>query len=195
MFKASLSQCRPALVMLLVLTVLAGLAYPAAITGLAQALFPKQAGGSLIVKDGVVVGSELIGQPFAGDGYFWSRPSATSPNPYNAAASGGSNLGPSNEDFLKSVADRAQAFRQANPGESAPVDMVTASASGLDPDITPASALLQVPRVAAKRGLPEETVRKLVASTVEQRQLGVLGEPRVNVLALNLALDSLAGNK
>jgi K+-transporting ATPase ATPase C chain len=195
MFKTMLSQCRPAVIMLLVLTGLAGLAYPGAVTGLAGILFPKQAGGSLIVKDGVVVGSELIGQPFAGDGYFWSRPSATTPYPYNASSSGASNLGPSNEDLLKSVADRAQAFRQANPGALAPVDMVTASASGLDPHITPASALLQVPRVAAKRGLPEETVRKLVLSKIEERQLGILGEPRVNVLTLNLALDSLAGNK
>jgi len=195
MFKTFLSQCRPAVVMLLVLTALAGLAYPAAITGLAGILFPKQAGGSLIVKDNVVVGSELIGQPFAGDGYFWSRPSATTPNPYNASSSGGSNLGPANEDLLKSVADRAEAFRQANPGAPVPVDMVTASASGLDPHITPAAALLQVPRVAAKRGLPEETVRGLVLSNVEERQLGILGEPRVNVLKLNLALSSLAGNK
>jgi len=195
MFKTTLSQCKPAVVMLLAVTVLTGLAYPAAVTGLAQALFPEQAGGSLIVKDGVVVGSRLIGQPFAGEGYFWSRPSATSPNPYNASSSGGSNLGPSNDDLLKSVADRAEAFRQANPGASVPVDMVTASASGLDPHVTPAAALLQVPRVAAKRGLPEDMVRKLVLANVEERQLGILGEPRVNVLALNLALSSLAGNK
>ncbi|MBF0480493.1 MAG: potassium-transporting ATPase subunit KdpC [Desulfovibrionaceae bacterium] len=195
MFKTSLSQCRPAVVMLLVLTVLTGLAYPSLVAGLAHILFPRQAEGSLIEKDGVIVGSEFIGQPFSGDGYFWSRPSATSPNPYNASSSGGSNLGPANEDLLKSAADRAQAFRKANGGAQAPVDMVTASASGLDPHITPAAALAQAPRVAAGRGLPEEAVRGLVLSKVEGRQLGILGEPRVNVLALNMALDLLAVKK
>ena len=195
MFRTVASQLRPALLSLVFFTVLTGLLYPAVVTGLAQVLFPAQANGSLILREGKPVGSELIGQPFREPKYFWSRPSATSPQPYNAAASGGSNLGPTNPDLEKAVAERIRALREADEGNSAPVpvDLVTASGSGLDPHISPAAASYQVPRVARLRGLKEEDLRKLVAEYTEDRQLGVLGEARVNVLRLNLALDSLGG--
>ena len=195
MFKTIFSQIKPAVILLLFMTILTGLAYPAAVTGLAHVFFPWQAQGSLIEKGGVVVGSLHIGQPFAGPGYFWSRPSATSPNPYNASSSGGSNLGPNNEDLLKSTAERVAVFQKANGAGPVPADMATASGSGLDPNISPASVLLQVSRVAAVRGLPEEAVRGLALSHIEERQLGIFGEPRVNVLTLNLALDYLAHKK
>lgn len=187
-----LAHMRAATLMLLLLTALTGVVYPIVVTGIAQLIFPGQANGSLIIKDGKPVGSALIGQPFDDPKYFWSRPSATSPYPYNAAASSGSNLGPTNPDLLKAVADRVEALRKADPANSAPVpvDLVTASGSGLDPHITPAAALYQVPRVAKARGIPEERLRQLVAEHTQGRQFGILGEPRVNVLALNLALDS-----
>jgi K+-transporting ATPase ATPase C chain len=185
---------RPAIALLLLLTAITGLAYPFAVTGLAQLLFPKQANGSLILRNGKPIGSALIGQSFTDPEYFWGRPSATAPQPYNGTASGGSNLGPSNPALTAVVKQRIAALRAADPGNDGPVpvDLVTASGSGLDPDISPAAALYQVNRVAQARGLPLAEVRALVARHTRGRQFGVLGEPRVNVLQLNLALDKLA---
>jgi K+-transporting ATPase ATPase C chain len=187
------NQIRPALTMLLLLTVLTGLVYPLTVTGLAQLFFPDQANGSLIVGEGKVIGSKLIGQYFDKPEYFWSRPSATAPFPNNAAASGGSNLGPTNPALIEAVKARVAALRAADPGNDLPipVDLVTASGSGLDPHISPAAALYQAKRVARARNLDETTVLTLVAQHTEGRQLGVLGEPRVNVLRLNLALDAV----
>jgi K+-transporting ATPase ATPase C chain len=184
-------QLRPALIAWLLLTVLTGVVYPWTITGLAQILFPYQANGSLIVRRGKPVGSALIGQPFDASQYFWPRPSATSPFPYNAAASAGSNLGPTNEALLMAVQARIAALKAADPDNTqpTPVDLVTASGSGLDPHISPAAAEYQIPRVARARRLDETMVRRLVADHTEHRQWGILGEPRVNVLLLNLALD------
>ena len=186
-----MTQLRPALVSLALLTLITGVAYPVVVTVIAQVVFPSQANGSLIVKDGKVLGSKLIGQPFDDPKYFWGRPSDTSPFPYNAASSSGSNQGPTNPALTKAVQERVDALRAADPGNTAPVpvDLVTASGSGLDPDISPAAALYQVPRVAKARSLDEARVRQLVDQYTEGRQLGFLGEPRVNVLALNLALD------
>lgn len=183
-------QLRPALTMLLLLTVLTGMVYPLTVTGLAQVFYPDQANGSLIVREGKVVGSKLIGQHFDKPEYFWSRPSATAPFPYNAAASGGSNLGPTNRALIEAVKARVVTLRAADPGNDLPipVDLVTASGSGLDPHISPAAAQYQIRRVARARGLDEAVVRDLVVQHTEGRQLGVLGEPRVNVLLLNLAL-------
>jgi K+-transporting ATPase ATPase C chain len=186
-----LRQIRPALVMLLAMSVLTGLAYPLVVTGIAQVVFPYQANGSLIERDGKVVGSALIGQAFDSPGYFWSRPSATSPMPYNAGSSTGSNQGPANPALREAVEKRIAALRAADPENQSPVpvDLVTASGSGLDPHISPAAAEYQVRRVAKARGMSEDAVRQLVASHTEGRTLGLLGEPRVNVVELNLALD------
>lgn len=191
----ALKQCRPAVFMLVVLTLLTGGLYPGLITGVSQLLFPEQANGSLLEKNGAIVGSALIGQPFADPGHFQGRPSATSPKPYDASASSGSNLGPTNPDYLASVEQRADALRQENGQGPVPVELVTASASGLDPHISPAAAFYQIPRVAKATGLDATRLRALVDRYVEGRQFGLLGEPRVNVLALNLALDALAGDK
>jgi len=185
------AQLRPAIVILVLLSALTGLVYPAIVTVIAQVVFPRQANGSLTVKDGKVIGSSLIGQPFDDPKYFWGRPSATLPFQYNAAASSGSNLGPTNPALTKAVQERVNTLRAADPGDTAPVpvDLVTTSGSGLDPHISPAAALYQVGRVAKVRKMDEATVRRLVEQNTEGRQFGFLGEPRVNVLALNLALD------
>lgn len=186
-------EIRPALSLLLLLTLLTGVVYPLAVTGVARVVFPAQANGSLLRRDGVIVGSALIGQHFDGAAWFHSRPSATSAMPYDATASAGSNLGPLNPVLADSFVSRAAALRQANPGAPAflPVDLITSSASGLDPHITPAGAALQAPRVARARGLTLQAVRELVGRSTEGRQFGVLGEARVSVLRLNLALDAL----
>jgi K+-transporting ATPase ATPase C chain len=188
------STLASAIRLLIVFTVLLGAAYPLAVTGLAALLFPRQAEGSLLVRDGVVVGSELVGQSFSDPRYFWSRLSATGPVPYNAAASSGSNLAPTSPALHDAVRERVAALRAADPGNAqpVPVDLVTASGSGLDPHISPAAAAYQVNRVARARGLAPETVREVVAAHTRGRQLGLLGEPTVNVLMVNLALDSLA---
>jgi K+-transporting ATPase ATPase C chain len=185
-----LAQLRPALVLLAALTLLTGVAYPLLVTGVAQAAFPRQANGSLVVREGKPVGSSLIGQPFDDPKYFWSRPSGTSPA-YNAAASSGTNLGPTNPALTDAVKQRIDALRAADPDSAGPVpvDLVTASGSGLDPHISPAAALFQAHRVAKARGMSEEAVRALVAAQTEDRSLGTFGEAGVNVLALNLALD------
>ena len=184
---------RPAIVLLALFTLLTGVIYPLAVTGLAQVIFPTQANGSLIRQDGRIVGSALIGQPFDDPRYFWGRLSATGPFPYNAAASSGSNLGPSNPALVEAVQARIAALKSADPGNTAPppVDLVTASGSGLDPHISVAAALYQAPRVAQARNLDPETVNRLVGEYTEGRQFGILGEPRVNVLRLNLALDAV----
>lgn len=185
---------RPALTLFVVLSLVTGLAYPLVVTGVAQGLFPDQANGSIVSRDGKPVGSTLIGQTFADPGHFWSRPSATSPMPYNAGNSSGSNLGPTAPALADAVKARIAALRAADPdnAQPVPVDLVTASASGLDPHISRAAADYQLARVARVRGLPVEKLRALVEQHTEGRWLGFIGEPRVNVLALNLALDSLA---
>ncbi|GLR93900.1 MULTISPECIES: K(+)-transporting ATPase subunit C [Bradyrhizobium] len=198
-----LREIRPAIVLLLALTAITGLAYPLAMTAIAGTLFPVQAQGSLIEKDGKVIGSALIGQEFKDDKYFHGRPSATlapDPNdstktvsaPYNAANSGGSNLGPTSKALADRLKEDVDKLRSENPNAAVPVDLVTTSASGLDPNISPEAAQFQVPRVAKARNLPEDQVKQLVTANTEGRLLGLLGEPRVNVLALNLALDRMA---
>lgn len=198
-----LREIRPAIVLLLVLTAITGLAYPLAMTAIAGTLFPVQAQGSLIDKDGKVIGSALIGQEFKADKYFHGRPSATlAPDPtdstktvsapYNAASSGGSNLGPTSKALADRLQEDVARLKAENPNAAVPVDLVTTSASGLDPDISPEAAQFQVPRVAKARNLPEDQVKQLVTASTEGRLLGLLGEPRVNVLALNLALDRMA---
>jgi len=188
-----LAHCRAALVSLALLTIVTGLAYPAIVTGIAQVAFPYRATGSLVVKDGKTLGSELIGQPFDDPKYFWARPSATTPFAYNAGSSSGSNLSPTNADLVKAVQARVDALRAADPGNTAPVpvDLVTASGSGLDPHISPAAALYQTARVAKARKMDRDAVRELVERHTQGRWLGVFGEPRVNVLELNLALDGI----
>ena len=189
-------ELKPAALLLFLLTVLTGALYPALITGLAQALFPGEAKGSLIEQDGKIVGSALVGQPFSDPKHFWGRPSATGPVPYNAAASSGSNLGPLNPALEEAVKARIDALKAADPANTntapIPVDLVTASASGLDPHISPAAARWQAPRIARLHGLSEAELAKLIDANTDGRQLGLLGEPRVNVLTLNLALDRMA---
>ena len=180
---------RTAVLMTTLLVVVVGVVYPLVVTGAAQVLFPDRANGQLIVRDGRVIGSRLIGQPFRSAGYFHSRPSAAGPLGYDASASAGSNLGPTSRTLVDAVGARVAAARKENPDDPVPIDLVTASGSGLDPDITPAAALFQAPRVARERGTDEAAVRALVSAHVQGRQLGLLGEPRVNVLLLNLALD------
>jgi potassium-transporting ATPase KdpC subunit len=198
-----LKELRPALVLLVLFTIITGLIYPYAITGIAQVVFPHQANGSLVTRDGAVVGSELMGQLFAKDEHFHGRPSATSaPDPadstktvdapYNAANTGGSNLGPTSKALIERIQGGVEKLKEENPSAKIPIDLVTTSASGLDPDISPEAALFQVPRVAKARNMLEDRVRQLVQDQTQGRFLGLLGEPRVNVLALNLALDRAA---
>jgi len=190
-------QLRPVLVVFLLLTAVTGILYPFLVTGVAQLAFTARANGSMIPKEGGYAGSELIGQPFAAPKYFWGRLSATPDFPYNSASSSGSNLGPSNPALAEAVKARVEALQKADPGNKSPVpiDLVTSSGSGLDPHISPAAALYQVPRVARARGLSEDRVRHLVDRFTEPRQWGFLGEPRVHVLKLNLALDHLQKNR
>ena len=193
MFKEAMEQMKTALILLIAFTVLTGLLYPLAVTGFAQLLFPAKANGSLMKQNDKVIGSRLIGQFFSSPAYFWGRPSATSPYPYNGEASSGSNLGPTNPNFLATVKERIFQLKEATPqnNDSIPVDLVTASGSGLDPDISPYAAFYQAARIAKARNLSEEEVKKIIQEHIKNRTLGLLGEPRINVLELNLALDRL----
>ncbi len=188
-----MKDMKPAILMLILFTVICGGIYPLVVTGIAQALFPKQANGSFITdKNGKEIGSALIGQPFSDAGYFWPRPSATADFGYNPLASGGSNLGPTNPDYLKTVGERVRALRASGMTDPIPAELAQASASGLDPHVSPEAALLQVPRVAKARGISEDILRKVLNGLIEERHFGFIGEPRVNVLVLNLELDRLA---
>ena len=198
-----LKEIRPAITFIITLTLITGVAYPFAMTGIAKVVFPSQAAGSLIEQDGKVIGSSLMGQEFTSDKYFHGRPSATTaPDPkdptktvsapYNAANSGGSNLGPTSKALMDRIKADVEALKKENPSAAVPTDLVTTSASGLDPDISPEAALFQVPRIAKARSMPEERLRQLVAQQTQARVLGLLGEPHVNVLLLNMALDQLA---
>jgi K+-transporting ATPase ATPase C chain len=189
-----LKQLYPAVAALILFTVICGLVYPLVITGVAQMIFPHEANGSILTQNGHPAGSELIGQPFSDQGHFWGRPSATSPFPYNSAASSGSNLAPTNPDLTTAVSERVRALKEADPGNNQPIpiDLVTSSGSGLDPHISPEAAEYQVPRVARVRRLPVEEVQRLVREYTEDSTWGILGEPRVNVLRLNQALDTLS---
>lgn len=193
MFKELIAQMRTALILLILMTVLTGLLYPLAVTGLAQLFFPQKANGSLIEMNNRVIGSRLIGQSFTSNAYFWGRPSATSPSPYNGEASSGSNLGPTNPIFFATVKERITQLKQASPQNNnvIPGDLVTASGSGLDPEISPQAAFYQVARIAKERNLSEKEVHTLIEQHIQNRTLGLLGEPRINVLELNLALDHL----
>lgn len=184
---------RPVLMLFILISIVTGLLYPLAVTGIAQIVFPEQASGSLLKREDEIIGSDLIGQNFSGLNYFWGRPSATSPNPYNAANSGGSNLGPTNPALIEAVSDRIKHLRVHHPGkeEKIPTDLVTTSASGLDPHISPVAAYYQLERVAAARNIDAAIIKSLIDQLIEGPQLGVLGDPRINVLRLNLALDAL----
>ncbi len=187
-----MKEIKTGILLFIVLSLLTGIFYPAAVTVLAQAIFPKQSAGSIIYKaDGTPAGSALIGQPFSGPRYFWSRPSATADFPYNSLASGGSNLGPTNKNLISQVGDRVKSFQDTGIQGTIPADLATTSASGLDPHISMESTILQIPRIAKARHLPEEKITALVQDHLEGRQFGFLGEPRINVLKLNLALDNL----
>jgi len=195
MFRLAMKELKTALSLFLFLTILTGIIYPLVVTGFAQIFFPGQANGSLIAHGDKVIGSRLIGQSFTEPRYFWGRPSATSPFPYNGASSSGSNMGPSNPAFITLIRERALAFRELDSEQQLiPVDLLTASASGLDPDISPLAALYQVPRIAKVRSLQEKEIAELVQQHIINRTLGFLGEPRVNVLQLNLALDKLGNS-
>lgn len=193
----AIKQIKTALLLLILMTILTGLIYPGVVTLFAQLICSWRANGSLLEVNGKIIGSKLIGQSFTDDKYFWSRPSATTPYPYNAANSSGSNFGPSNPGFITAIKDRVTVLRKASPGNNdlVPVDLVTASGSGLDPEISPLAAYYQVTRIAKARKIPENSVKMLIHKAINQRTFGVLGEPRVNVLLLNLALDNLTVHK
>jgi K+-transporting ATPase ATPase C chain len=195
MFDEALRQLKIAFLLLLSMSVVTGLVYPAVVTGIAQIVFPLKAAGSLLHRSGEIRGSLFIGQSFSGPQYFWGRPSATTPYPYNAESSSASNYGPMNEDYLAAVKQRVAALQQGAADNQVPVDLVTSSSSGLDPEISPFAARYQVPRIAQARGLTTDTVLKIISDTEKPRLLGVFGEPRVNVLQLNLALDDYSANK
>jgi K+-transporting ATPase ATPase C chain len=195
MFKEAIYQIKNALLLLLFFTILTGLIYPSLVTGIGQLFFPWQSNGSLIKQNGKAIGSVLIGQSFTDPNYFYSRPSATTPFPYNGEASSGSNMGPSNPTFLAAIKERVTHFKKMNSNNALiPVDLVTSSASGLDPEMSPLAALYQVPRIATLRHLPEKDIQQLIQHLTQKRTLGFLGEPRINVLELNLALDNLRIN-